>query len=313
MIIPVYNADSFLKKCVESVLNQTYSNLEIILINDGSTDHSGVLCDEMARLDPRVRVVHKQNMGVSAARNAGLDLATGGYIAFVDSDDVIAPEMLETLHRLVIRHRADIAVCGFERILSQDALRTVQGNRIGTFSKTEALRDFITSGGYGGFLWNKLFRHELFQKPTILRLDGSIHVCEDLLMTCKLTERAKVIAYTEDVLYGYVIRSLAERQIVSEKTMTSLDARKQLIDLYERNGLPDAGSMYAYSLAIMLTYCNSAAVKKQFGQLLDSFRENCSRFEPKLHTKKEILIFYTVSVCPRLFAGLFGALRRVRS
>ena len=313
VIVPVYNAATFLERSIGSILNQTYSDLEILLIDDGSTDDSSVLCDEIARFDSRVRVIHKQNMGVSAARNDGLDLATGEYIAFVDSDDVIAPQMLETLHHLIIHHKADIAVCGYERISSQDAFRVERGNKTGAFNKLYALCDFITSQGYCGFLCNKLFRRDLFQKPTLLRLDQKIHLCEDLLMTCQLTDRANLIAYTEDKLYGYVIhRSLAERQIMTEKAMTALAAHRQLIEVYRRNGLSDADSMYAYLLAVMLTYCNSEAVKKHFRQLLVCFRECRRLFKPKLHTKKEILIFYIVSACPYVFARLFGVMRRVR-
>ena len=123
IIIPVFNVEEYLPKCIESVVNQTYDNLEILLINDGSTDNSGVICDNFAHKDERVKVVHKENGGLSAARNLGLSLATGHYIAFLDSDDYIDSEMYETLVDALENADADIAACGFKEIYQNKHLQ----------------------------------------------------------------------------------------------------------------------------------------------------------------------------------------------
>ena len=115
IIVPVYQVKDYIDECVESLLRQTYTNLEILLVDDGSTDGSGAICDEYARRDNRIRVIHQENQGLSAARNAGLDRATGEYVAFVDSDDAVLPDFIETLYDLAERYQADIAACAYER------------------------------------------------------------------------------------------------------------------------------------------------------------------------------------------------------
>ena len=113
IIVPVYNTERFLNRCIDSVLAQTYSDWELLLVDDGSTDSSGSICDEYATQDSRIRVFHKENGGVSSARNLGLDYARGEWITFVDSDDYIAPDMIEKLYETQKRNNADITVCGY--------------------------------------------------------------------------------------------------------------------------------------------------------------------------------------------------------
>ena len=116
IIVPIYNSEAFLEKCVRSVLFQTYSNIEVILVNDGSTDGSGVICDRLAESDKRIRVIHKENGGTSSARNAGLDAAKGEFVGFVDSDDTIDANMYEKLHEHILQTNADMVVCSFKAV-----------------------------------------------------------------------------------------------------------------------------------------------------------------------------------------------------
>ncbi len=115
IIVPVYQVKDYIGECVESLIRQTYTNLEILLVDDGSTDGSGVICDEYANRDNRIRVIHQENRGLSAARNTGLDQALGEYVAFVDSDDAVLPDFIEVLYELAERYQADIAACAYER------------------------------------------------------------------------------------------------------------------------------------------------------------------------------------------------------
>ena len=112
VIVPVYNCEKYIGKCIESILNQTFKDLELILIDDGSADESGKICDEYKIQDKRVKVIHEKNSGVSIARNVGINVAKGKYIGFVDSDDYLAPDMYESLYENLMKSHADVAICG---------------------------------------------------------------------------------------------------------------------------------------------------------------------------------------------------------
>ena len=111
IIVPVYNVEKYLKTCLDSIINQTYQNLEIILVDDGSTDNSGEICEEYRKTDSRIILIHKENEGLSMARNFGLDIASGDYISFVDSDDFIARNMMEALYNRLLETQSDMAIC----------------------------------------------------------------------------------------------------------------------------------------------------------------------------------------------------------
>ena len=118
IIVPVYNVENYLKKCVESILSQTFTDFELLLVDDGSTDSSGEMCDELKRLDERIKVIHKENGGLSSARNAGIDVAKGKYLTFVDSDDYIDTHMLEVLYKNMVQEDADLSIVGVTSVYS---------------------------------------------------------------------------------------------------------------------------------------------------------------------------------------------------
>mgnify|MGYP003623332904 CR=1 FL=1 len=160
VIIPVYNVEAYLDRCVASILRQSYNNLEIILVNDGSTDSSAQMCDAYAQADTRIRVIHKQNGGLSSARNAGIDIASGEYLAFIDSDDFIADDMLETLLGLCTKHKAQISACSF--LLSQKAAEITSqayDGAIFTLSPQDALIPMYLRDGIGWGSWKLYFIH----------------------------------------------------------------------------------------------------------------------------------------------------------
>ena len=175
VIIPVYNGEKYLPTCMESLLGQTYARLEIILVDDGSRDTSADLCDGYAARDSRVRVIHQENRGVSAARNAGLDLASGAYVAFVDADDYVEPDFLERLYHGLTDHGADFAVCGYREINHADSPQSgipfvAESRVIG--EKASWFEDMVTvREDYWSTIWAKLYRRELI---------GQTRFCRDL-------------------------------------------------------------------------------------------------------------------------------------
>lgn len=204
VIVPVYRVEPYLRRCVDSILEQTYHNLEVILVDDGSPDACGSICDEYAEKDCRVRVIHKANGGLSDARNAGLAIMTGQYVAFVDSDDWIGPGMYETLMGLLRQFDADMAVCSVADELDQgDRIQTVKTSDYGPSPFSEGNVDAMRRYFHGSWAaWDKLYRAELF--AGIRYPVGEIN--EDEAIVLRLLDKCRKIAYTNEVFYHYIRR-----------------------------------------------------------------------------------------------------------
>ena len=165
VIVPVFNVEKYLERCVETIVNQTYKNLEIILVNDGSTDNSGELCDELARRDDRIKVVHKENGGLSDARNNGERESTGEYVIFIDSDDYIHHEMLNTLYNQIVEKNADVSICGVMNVYSNS--ETPQCSDINmdfVCDKEGFLKEYLIGEKIPGSICNKLLKKSIADK-----------------------------------------------------------------------------------------------------------------------------------------------------
>ena len=198
VICPAYNVEKYIKKCVDSIQNQTYKNLEILLIDDGSTDTTGRICDEFARNDKRIRVFHKENGGLSSARNLGLDNAHGEYLAFVDSDDYIDSEMYETLLKILVREDADFVGCSF---FDDYGTRKVQNGGMKTTSTWQGEDIFLHRTELRFLAWNKLYKRSLVGEQRFVL--GQVY--EDVHFNAPLFFKAKKVAYYDACLYNYRI------------------------------------------------------------------------------------------------------------
>lgn len=201
VIIPVYNCQNWLDNCLKSIIGQTYRNLEIILIDDGSTDESGNLCDTWEKLDSRISAVHQKNKGVSAARNRGISMATGEVYSFIDADDTLESDMYELLVRLLIEHKADIVHCGYKHIL-KGHVRLVHDTRK-TYVQTsmEALECLIGGRLFVGSLWNKLYRSEIVKS---IRFREDLRVNEDILYNFEAFQLASTTVFSDYAKYNYI-------------------------------------------------------------------------------------------------------------
>ena len=196
IIIPVYNVENYLKKCIESVIKQTYKNLEIILIDDGSTDNSGKICNEYLKKDSRIIVIHQENKGLSEARNAGLNIAKGEYIGFVDSDDYIANDMYEILIKLIVEYNADIAICNYTTNKGKKIIKTDKNN-IHIFNKKQSTEKLIENNTIDNVVWNKLYKKDIFN--TIKFIPNRMY--EDIAIMYQLIDKAQKIVYTDAIKY----------------------------------------------------------------------------------------------------------------
>ena len=231
VIVPCYNVSPYLKRCVDSIVNQTYSELEIILVDDGSTDDTGRIIDEYADSDKRIVAIHRPNGGASAARNTGLEVSTGEFIAFVDSDDAIDLKMYNEMLKLSLSEEAPIVSCGYH-IICDDFVKTYVSEEITCFESEEKLRTlFDYSISYvGSGPWNKLFRRDIIANQ---RFEENI-VLEDIPFLIKIYQQKGKMACVNQAFYYYYKREgSASNSVISEARIRGLEKICEEILVYE--------------------------------------------------------------------------------
>lgn len=202
VIVPVFNIEKYVGRCIDSILNQSYMNFELILVDDGSIDSSGSICDEYALKDKRVKVIHKKNGGLSSARNAGLDVAKGEYISLIDGDDFVHRDFLKILYQNAIENNADLVCCDFKRITEKDIVDVKQQKESG------AVRLFTNDEAFAArwiifvMAWNKLYKKRLFE--TCRYPEGKLH--EDEFVFHRLLFQCEVVVHVNAELYYYFCR-----------------------------------------------------------------------------------------------------------
>lgn len=206
VIVPVYNCEKYLEKCINSILSQTFDDLELILINDGSSDNSGKICDEFKEKDSRVKIVHQKNMGVSVARNVGLDVSEGKYIGFIDGDDYIESDMYEFLYNNIKKNEAEVAICGIANIFMKNNGSEKLTRQISDFSGVkvlngeEAFSESLKSKIFSVNPVNKLFDKKLFDGKRFP--EGKIS--EDAFLIPKVLLKANKVVCSSDIKYYYI-------------------------------------------------------------------------------------------------------------
>lgn len=225
VIVPVYNVEQYLERCVDSIINQTYTNLEIILVNDGSTDNSGKLCDELAKKDERIRVIHKENGGLSDARNRGIYEAESDLVGFIDSDDYIDNDMYEVLLRNLNDTDADLSMCALYDVYNNTPEEQVTNKEIWELSSEQAIKMVMEAKILSVTAVNKLYRKRLF-----LDLKFEVgKIAEDAFIMIKLLDKCEKIVATNVKKYYYVHR---ENSITTQKFSTKF---LNVIEAYEQN------------------------------------------------------------------------------
>ena len=199
VIIPVYNVEKYLIECLDSVVNQTYKNIEIILINDGSTDNSGEICNKYSNKDSRIVVIHKDNEGVSAARNTGLDAAKGEYIGFVDSDDLISENYYESLYNCLIDNNSDVSVCNLYKMKKNDNLKLEYKNPTKPILNQEEAYQWILSN-IAWRIGDRIYRKDVISN---IRFKTNFKIGEDFSIIIEVMKNVKTIAFSKDCFYYY--------------------------------------------------------------------------------------------------------------
>lgn len=237
VVIPVYNVEDYVRKCIVSVINQTYSNLEILVVDDGSTDHSGQICDELAATDGRIRVFHTFNGGLSAARNLGIDHATGFFIAFVDSDDWIEPDMYQFLYQQIIEYDADISVCSHYIDKGNDIRCKRQVNYPIVCNRDEAMNMLMTDKILHNYAWDKLYKRSLFEG--LHYPEGILY--EDIAFTYKVMYRTQRVLVYALPKYHYTVRpgSIVSARYAVNRNYSYFNSEYQLMTFMVEHGYAD--------------------------------------------------------------------------
>ena len=222
IVVPIYNAENYLRRCVDSILNQEYTDYELLLVNDGSTDASGDICEEYGDQDPRVIVIQKENTGVSDSRNRALDRARGKYLQFLDSDDWITPDATRLFVRAAEEYGCDMVISDFYRVVGERLSPKGDIEEEGVLTREEFAAHMMENPAdfYYGVLWNKLYRRDIVEEHN-LRMDTDINWCEDFMFNLEYIRYAKVFYALHAPIYYYVKRkgSLASQGINISKTV----------------------------------------------------------------------------------------------
>lgn len=310
IIVPVYNVEEYLSNCIYSILNQTFKNFELILVNDGSTDNSLDICKHYKNIDDRICIIDKKNGGLSSARNAGLDIAKGDYIGFVDSDDYIHPQMYETLYKATIKNNAEISLCDFKRVFTSnedfifynecsDKYMTIEH-----LSNIESLHRMNQDNGVVFVIaCNKLYKKELFNN--LRYKEGIIH--EDEYMVHKVLYAAKKINYIHEKLYFYMQR---DGSIMNNRTdINRIDywfALSDRIRLFNKIGLKRLQyryeEKYLYEIFSMYPkFPKNINKKKQLLVRFDFFRLIRILIKNKNHSTKEKIMWIIFCLNPNIY------------
>lgn len=296
VIIPVYNVEQYVESCLNSVINQSYFNLEIILVDDGSTDKSGEICDQYALKDSRIKVIHEENAGLGEARNRGLRIASGDYICFVDSDDWIEEDYCKELVKAAERTNSDIAICGYNECFKDGKTPKVKYDDCFTTTGKEILHYTMTANSKYWFnisVWNKLYKREI-----ISGLWFKSRVYEDIMYNAGSMYRANKIAYINQCLYNY--RTNREGSIISKgfqrKTIEfEMKFKEERVEFFKRKNeiklARDAEAVVIHDK--LLYYAFMSLSKDNYSEYIRKYKEDLrkSGFIADAKTNIALLIF----------------------
>lgn len=295
VIIPVYQAEAFIRKCLDSLMSQTFNDFEVIMIDDGSKDSGGKICDEYARGDERFKVIHQENGGVSSARQKGMDIACGEYSIFVDSDDWVEPDMLECLYNTALSRKVQYLICDYYENTLGSQKYIVQKP---TVESSESL-SFNLMTNLHGSLWNKFVETSFYKK---VKAPLGINCMEDGYINQQVLQLHPTVGYLDKAFYHY-IRYINSNSLTSSVSPMALDRDLELFDLYENlfAGKPELLQLFhkRFALNLLVRAFNSRILKsgefkRKYGFLKKYLINN------NLYGKYKRFLFYLSCI------GLYG-------
>lgn len=304
IIVPVYNVEDFVGKCLESIIRQSYENLDIVVVDDGSTDGSGEICDEFAKKDKRIRVFHKKNGGLSDARNFGMKKSKGELIAFVDSDDWVKKDYISVMYEAMGETNAGVVVCGYNNVKPKDITMSGKDATVKLLTKQENL-DIVA--------WNKLYRKSLFLDNEIYFPVGKKH--EDTLTTYKVLSKARKVNYISQSLYEYVERknSIMGEGKIEERLLVRERAVKEAVEYFKNNADLKQAAEISLLLAeyAFLDFAISGKIDKKYGEIAKKWiKKHKKEYVDNKYLTNKLKIYNLMST--NLDGGMYWAFRKIK-
>ena len=320
VIVPVYNVRPYLDQCLASIAAQTYANIEAIVVDDGSTDGCAAICDGWAAKDPRFRVIHQQNRGLSAARNAGLNIAQGEYIQFVDSDDYVDPRFTEALLQAARETGCPCAICGYENLRANGTDCTIPTAQPIVVSAHDCLQRMLTVRAkdqyrIGHTAWNRIYRRSLLFEHGIRFPEGRVY--EDVWITAPVMHHSVKVALIPDVLYHKNDRDGSITHDPSEQNLTDHVASYEALCANVAKRFPDLLplALAASERVRIFSYLHLASVTTASGGALERMRKNALAHRHDLTLPRDLrfaLAMLLAACAPGIVPGLYRAWRRAR-
>lgn len=312
IVVPVYNAEKTIRQTLVSLQNQDYHNIEIVLVNDGSTDASEQICLEIQKNDNRIILYSIDNSGPSVARQYGIERARGQYVAFCDADDIMELTMISTLYELMRRNNSQLSVCLFERNI--DATNQTRES-VEVWDKGKAIYKCMEDDSIGGYLWNKLFDLSIIQENKI-RFDRTVFYCEDLEFVIEYILKCEKITFTTKSLYHYTYQDHSlSAETVSWKKLTNLFAREKIHGLLYKSDMGELTKIAEKKLVLQSIFAGrlleKAAVvelnkltQDQFKKITDTIKRICRMYGINVIVRRECSLKNVVNIIR------FGYLKR---
>lgn len=308
VIIPVYNVEDYLDRCIKSVISQTYASIEIILVDDGSTDLSGEKCDFYGRLDERIRIIHKQNGGLSSARNAGIEIANGEYLSFIDSDDYVNEKMIESMYRAIRDNNVKVAICNYlkQTTYIEDSEEISDIDWIMEDSKRSIEKLMSDGSSFYTPIWNKLYHYSCFDG---LRFPEGRNA-EDVATIYKIYYVCDGVVYTTTALYYYGIRE----NNLSNKNCFQFD--DSLLAIRERSAFFKNKDYDLYILSeinrmrVLIWYYVRLFDLKNKKNIIKEYKE--AYMQLKRYCKRKDIMFCLFNLSPNLYSFIWSMVRIVK-
>ncbi len=300
IIVPIYNKEKYLGRCLTSIQNQTYTNLEIILVDDGSTDDSLLICEKYAHKDSRIQIVKKRNGGVSSARNCGLSKKTGEYIGFVDPDDWIELTCVEEMLDCLEKNKADIVYCKEANIYESNGSRIVEGDETGkaiVFPREEF--SWVDSRISRAVVWGALYKESIIDN---LHFAEDLSIGEDVLFFAQAIKKANVIVKLDKALYNYSRNEDSVTSAIwSEKRLCEIEARRRIKGLFNDNERLLREAKAGYALVLMRVIAgncqNKDFIKNHYRHCITEYRKDAKVLCNVLFRKKHIRTLIKAMTC----------------